>query len=176
MSDGVELMLPQCDFGVHTRKRQVLAVVFPRACGVKTLVVCLHHITPPVRVFPNPVPKGVLDGLLFLLRNGRFLVIEDAALLAVRVADGIIDAHVAEIQRIFQYLISICPVRAVGHIGVDVVVRDIVFPADVPFGGKFGEVDIHTALGVVGRLQQLEHELLDIASVNPGCAEPHLDL
>ena len=176
MGDGVELMIPKGDFGVHARKRQVLAVIFPRAHAVKPLIVCLHQIAPPIRVLPNPVPKGVLDGLLLLLRDGRFLAVEDAALLTLPIADGIIDAHIPQIQRVLQYLIGVCPVRAVGHVGVYVVVRDVVFAADIPFSGKLGEVNVQTALCIRGRVEQLKHELLDIPPVNPGRAEPHLDL
>ena len=94
---GVELMLPQSDFWVYAGERDMLPVVFTRTSAVEYLVVLLRQIAPPVRVFPYPVLKSILDGLLLLLGEGSLLTVEHAALFAVCVDLGVIYPHIAEV-------------------------------------------------------------------------------
>ena len=79
--------------------------------------------------------KGILDGLLLLLRKRRFLGIENAPLRAVCIINRVIDAHIAQIQRVLQNPIGVSALCAVGHIGVDIVFGWGGFAADVPFSG-----------------------------------------
>ena len=176
VGDGVSLMLPQRDLRIHARKDQVPAVIFPGTGGIEALVVELHQLPPPVRVLPYPVPERILYGLLLLLGEGGFLAVEDALFLAVRIPYGVVDPHVAQIQRILQNAVGVGAVGAVGHAGVDVVRGDAVLAGDVPLRRELRVVDIQDAAGIQRRLQQLEHELPDILLVDPRRAEAHLDL
>ena len=97
MSDGIELMLPKLDFGVDAAEGDVPPVVLAGPGGVVEVVVLADKGLPPVGVFPNPVPESVLDGLLLLLGQSGFIPVENTALLAVRVGDGVVDAHVTEV-------------------------------------------------------------------------------
>ena len=133
VGDGIELMLPQGDLRIHARKDQVSAVILPGTGGIEALIVELHQLPPPVGVAPYPVPECLLDGLLLLLGEGGFLTVEDTFFLAVRIPDGVVDAHVPQVQRIFKDFVGVGAVGAVGHAGVDVVVGDAVLAGDVPF-------------------------------------------
>ena len=111
------------------------AVILARADRIEAFVVLLHQRLPPIRVAPDPLLKGVLDGLLLLLRKRRFLGIENAPLRAVCIINRVIDAHIAQIQRVLQNPVRIGALCAVGHIGVDILFGWGGFAADVPFGG-----------------------------------------
>ena len=176
VGDGVELMLPQRDLRIHARKDQMPAVIFPGTGGIEALIVELYQLPPPVGVAPYPVPERLLDGLLLLLGEGGFLAVEDALFLAVRVPYGVVDAHVPQVQRIFKDFVGVGAVGAVGHAGVDVVVGDAVLAGDVPLRRELRVVDLQGSAGIHRRLQQLEHELLNVLLVDPRRAEAHLDL
>ena len=176
VGDGVELMLPQRDLRIHARKDQMPAVIFPGTGGIEALIVELHQLPPPVGVLPDPVTERLLDGLLLLLGEGGFLAVEDALFLAVRVPYGVVDARVPQVQRIFKDFVGVGAVGAVSHAGVDVVVGDAVLAGDVPLRRELRVVDLQGAAGIQRRLQQLEHELLNVLFVDPRCAEAHLDL
>ena len=175
VGDGIELMLPQGDLRIHARKDQVPAVILPGTGGIEALIVELHQLPPPVGVAPYPVPECLLDGLLFLLGEGGFLTVKDALFLSVRIPYGVVDAHIPQVQRIFKDFIGVGAVGAVGHAGVDVVVGDAVLAGDVPLRRELRVVDLQGAAGIQRRLQQLEHELLDVLLVDPRRAETHLD-
>ena len=176
VGDGIELMLPQGDLRIHARKDQVPAVILPGTSGIEALIVELHQLPPPVGVAPYPVPECLFNGLLLLLGEGGFLTVEDALFLAVRVPYGVVDAHIPQVQRIFKDFVGVGAVGAVGHAGVDVVVGDAVLAGDVPLRRELRVVDLQGAASVQRRLQQLEHELLNVLLVDPRRAEAHLDL
>ena len=50
------------------------------------------------------------------------------------------------------------------------------FAADVPFGGKLGEVDLYAPPEIERRLQQFLHKLLNVLWTDPCSAQPHFDL
>ena len=176
VGDGIELMLPQGDLRIHARKDQVPAIILPGTGGIEALVVELHQLPPPVGVAPDPVTERLFNGLLLLLGEGGFLAVEYALFLSVRVPYGVVDAHVPQVQRIFKDFVGVGAVGAVGHAGVDVVVGDAVLAGDVPLRRELRVVDLQGAAGVQRRLQQLEHELLNVLLVDPRRAEAHLDL
>ena len=132
---GVSLMLPQGDLRVHAHKGDVLSIVFTGTDGVKLLVVLADQRLPPYCVLPNPLPKSILDGLLLLLRQRGFLLVEHTALLAVCILHGIIDAHIPQIQGIFQNSIGAGPLGAVGDIGSDIAGGNRTLARDIPFCG-----------------------------------------
>ena len=129
-----------------------------------------------LRVLPNPVPKGVLDSLLFLLGQGGLFLVQHPALLAVQVLHGIIDADVPEVQRVLQNPVGIGTGGAVGHIGVDITKADLSFARDVPLGGELRIAHLDPPAQIVRRIQQLFHELLDVLLVNPSGTQAHVNL
>ena len=66
VGNGPQLVFPQSDLWVHAAKGDVAAVVLTGTGGVHFLIVLAHQGLAAFRVPPNPVLKGVPDGLLFL--------------------------------------------------------------------------------------------------------------
>ena len=97
MGDGVELMLPQGDFRVDAAEHDMPPIILTGPDGVEQFIVLLLQGLTPLGVFPSPVPKSVLDGLLLLCSQGGGIVVQNAAFLAVRVLDGVIDSYIAEV-------------------------------------------------------------------------------
>ena len=176
VSNSIELMLTEPDFRVHAGEDDVLPVILAGAGGIEKVVVLSYQRLAAVRVFPHPLLKSVLDGLLFLLGEGGLLAVEDALFLAVSVHLGVIDADVAEIERFLQNLVGVGPLGAVGHAGVDVAIAHGAFAGDVPFCGVLGEIHPNIPPQIIGRVKGLLHELLDIPLVDPGRAQTHINL
>ena len=176
MSDGVKLMLPQSDFRVDAAERDVPSVVLAGTGGIELLVIPLDKLMPPLRVLPHPIPKGILDGLLLLLGERRFLLVEDTALLAVQLLDRVVDTHVAEIQRVLQNAVGVGAVRAVGRVRHHVPRGGLGFSADAPFRGVGGEVHTNMTSEVIRGLKGFVHELLNVFLIHPRRAQAHVDL
>ena len=111
----------------------MLSVIFAGAHAVEQLIVFGNERSTPVRILPDPVPEGILNGLLLLLRQCGCLLIQHTLFLALGILDGIVDADITEIQRIFQNSQTAGPIRTVGQIVWNVVVREDIFPIDPPF-------------------------------------------
>ena len=90
-------MFPEGDFRVDAAEGDVLAVVLTGPGGVIQLIVLVYQRLAASGVLPYPILKGVLDGLLLLLGQRRFRLVEDAALLSVLIHHGIVDAHIPEV-------------------------------------------------------------------------------
>ena len=88
MRDGVSLVFAQRDLRVHARKDDMPSIVLAWPNRIEQLVVLRHQRLTAVGVFPNPFPKGVLDGLLLLLGKGGRLLIEHPLFPTVCVLDG----------------------------------------------------------------------------------------
>ena len=97
MGNGAFLMFPQRDRRVHTTESDMGPVVFAGTGGVHFLVVFIYQSLPPFRVFPNPVPKSIPDGLLFLGGQSGFLCVQHSALLAVCVLHRVIDTDIPQV-------------------------------------------------------------------------------
>ena len=175
MGYSIELMLTELDFRVHAAEYDVGTVVLTGAGGIEQFIIPGDKRLPPVRVFPNPFLERILDCLLFLLCEGRFLGVQHTAFLAVRVCYGVINAHVTQIQRVFQYLIGVGPVCPIGHIGVDITVGGLRFAGDVPLCRERRVVHLDAPAKIIRRLKGLHHKLLDIGLVNPGRTQADLD-
>ena len=160
-------------------------VILPGPGAVKALVVFPHQILPAFRVFPDPFPESVLDGLLLLLGQGGFLLVQNADFFPVRVVAFIVDAHIPQVQGGFQNIVSTGPFRAVGSIRCHVDVGDASFVGDIPFRCERGKVHRHsrTVAGIdiiapsvaPGRVEGFIHELLNVFLVNPGSAKANVD-
>ena len=173
--NSIQLMLTELYLRIHTGECNMLAVVLTRTGGIEKLVILLNQIVPPHRVFPYPFLKSILDGLLLLLGKRGFFGVEHALLFTIRIRDRVVNAHVAQIQRVLQNLVGIGAFRAVGHIGVDVAAAYNTLTGDIPFRAEIRVVDVNTPAHIESRLQQLEHKLPDIRFIDPRCAEAHFN-
>ena len=176
MGNRAELMFPEFDIRVHPHEMNMGSVVFPGAGGIEQLVVFLHQLFPAPGVPPYPVPEGILDGLLLLLGQCGFLLVQYPALFTVRVLHGVIDPNVLQVQGFLQDLISIRAVCAVGHIAGHIVVAGIGFARDPPFRRIWGKHHLDTAAEIIRCFKSLIHELPDDVRVQPGCAETDINL
>ena len=129
----IPLMLPEHNLRIHAGECNVLPVIFTGTDAVEQLIVFGDECIPPVRILPDPVPESILNGLLFLLRQCRCFLIQHTLFLTLGILDGIVDADITEIQRIFQNSQTAGPIRTVGQIVWNVVVREDIFPVDPPF-------------------------------------------
>ena len=98
MGDGSQLMGLEADFRIHAHELEMASVVLPGAHGVETLVVQGNQLLTPAGIFPDPVGKGIFDGLLFLLGKCGFLFVQNTLILAVRIFNGIEDLDCFQIQ------------------------------------------------------------------------------
>ena len=93
MGNSVDLVRSQRDFGVHTRKADMLTVILTGTNGVIGFIVeFAKHLT-AVNIPPYPLHKLLLDKLLSVLGNRRFLLVEHRFLFAV-FNDRIEDAYI----------------------------------------------------------------------------------
>ena len=169
--DCVFLMLAEGDFGIHSPERDMLAAVFARSCGVKQLVVFADKCATAVGGLPYPLGKRVLYRLLFLSRESRFFGVEHSPLFSVGICDCIVDANIAQIQRIFQYLVCVRSVSTICVVSVDVSGIHVL-AGYVPFRGELGVFKSDFSSQIERRVEKLKHELPHISLVDPSCAEP----
>lgn len=175
MRNGAPLMLSKCYFGVDARENNVPSIVFTRTACVESFIVFFDQCLPPPGIPPYPVLKRILDGLLFLLRQCCFLTVQHTGFTPVGISHGIINAHIAQVQRVFQNPIGVGALCSIGYIGIDVITAAMGLPGDVPLCGKGRKVDLNDAPQIEGDFQRFFHELLDIVLVDPHRAEAHLD-
>ena len=175
VGDGVPLMLPEGDFGAHTTEGDMASVILTGTGGVEQFIVEGNKGLSAFRVFPEPVRKGILDGLLLLLGKGGFLLVQHTPFLTIGILHGVVDTHITQIQRIFQNVISVHPGSTVGGVCVHIPVANIVLAGDVPLCGKGREIDLDGSAHIVRRIQQILHELLDVLLVNPCCAKADIN-
>ena len=176
MGDGVFLMLSEGDFRVHTGENDVAAVILAGTSAVHFLVVLPYQRFAPLRVFPNPVLERIPDKLLLLRGKGGFLGVEDTALPSVCVLNGIVDANIAEIQRILQQPVGAGAVCAVGGERRHIVVAHHALAGNLPFCGVRDIADLDLSAQIARRFKGFIHELLDVLLIKPCHTQPHLNL
>ena len=175
-SNGVALVLAKLNFRVHSGKCQVAAIIFSRFGAIEKLVVLGHQRLTAVSVFPQPVLEGVLNDLLFLLRECGFLAVEHTLFVTVFVLDPVENAYIAEIERIFEYLVGVHALCTVGAVGVHVACAHSAFTFDAPLAGHRRIVHLDVLRHPKGRLERLIYELTDVPRLYPRRAEAHVDL
>ena len=176
VGNGVLLVFPQLDLRVHAAKDDVAAVILPGTGTVKLLVVLGHQPFPAAGIFPEPVLEGVFHGLLLLLCQGGGLLVKDAALLAVGILHGVVDADVLEVQCLLQDAVGVGTVCAVGHVGGHVVLAGHGLTGNPPLGGDGGILHLDGTAHIVGRVEGLYRELLNVLRLNPGGTQPGFNL
>ena len=113
MRDGVTLVFPQGDFGVHAGKSDVRSVIFARFCRIKEIIVFFNQTLTACGILPNPLLKRIFNCLLLLLSKRCFFLVQYARFPAGSVLNRIINAHIAEVQGIFQNPICVGAICAV---------------------------------------------------------------
>ena len=176
MGNGVSLMLPEGDFRVHARKDDVTAVIFPWAGAVHFLIVLPNQCLTALGFCPNPVPERIPDQLLLLSRQRGFLGVQHPLFVSVRILNGVVHLHIPEVQGILQNFIGADTICAVGIPRSNIVVGNPFFVADAPCGGIGRILHIHGIAQIAGGIEGFKHELLDVGLVDPGCAQPNLNL
>ena len=167
----VALVLTQLNLRVHAGEGKVRAVVLARAGGVEKLVVFGGQRLTAFGVLPKPVLEGVLYDLLLLLGECGLFGIEHAALGAVSVLDPVIYAHVTQIQGVFEYLVGVHALGAVGVVGVDVISAHGAFSVNAPLAGEGRIVYLNILRRPKCGLERLVYELPDVLRLYPRCAE-----
>ena len=107
MRHGVPLVFPKLNFGVHSRKNDVAAVVLTGANGVEFLVVDTAKLLSAGWVRPNPILEALLDQFLFCLCDRRFLFVQDGFLFAIGVFHIVVDTDIFQIQGFLDNAVSI---------------------------------------------------------------------
>ena len=176
MGNRIALMLSQIDLRVHAHEMNVGTVILAGPGAVKKLIVLFHQQSAPLRVFPDPSSKSVLDGLLFLLGESGFVLVQHTFFFPI-LLDGIINAAITQIQGVFQNLVSIGPAGTVGFGGHNVTKASSRFIADSPFGSVRGVAngDGIVVADTIGRLKSFHHELLHNRGGKPCGTQPHIN-
>ena len=175
MGDGTQLMGPEADLRIHAHELQMASVVLSGADGVEALVVQGNQLIPAAGRLPNPVGKGIFDGLLFLLSQGGFLFVQDPLFLSIRTFNRIKDLDSFQIQCFLQNLIGVGPVSAVGDIGSHIVGAGLSLAGDLPLAGVLGVVELDVPALPVVRLEGFIHEILNVMGRNPCGTQSHID-
>ena len=175
MSDGVTLVFPERNFRVHTDKVDVGTIVFARSVAVEQFVVLLHQCNAPLGVLPDPVGESIFDYLLFLLRQHGVRFVQDALRSAFFIFNGIIDAHIFQVERIFQNLVGIGAGCAIGFGGGNVASAHRRLALNAPFCGIGRISHFNCMTQIVGNLESFCHKLLDDLRRKPCCTQPHIN-
>ena len=96
----IPLMLPQGNLRVHPAEADMLPIIFSGPCAVEQFIVLCDQRFPPHWVMPNPFLKSILDGLLLLLGQRGFLLIQHPPFCTIRIQHGVINAHISQVQGI----------------------------------------------------------------------------
>ena len=78
------------------------SIVFSGPNTVKTFIVTLYQCFAPLRIFENPVFKGLFNGILLLLCEYGLVSVDYSAFIPIFIYSGIINFGLSLIQCIFQ--------------------------------------------------------------------------
>ena len=132
MGDRIFLMFPKLNFGIHTTESNMASIILTGADTVKLVVIQPYQLFPSCGITPYPILKALLDQLLLRLSDSGFLFIEDSFLFALIIFHIVKDTHIFHIERIFDNLVGVYPLCAVGVVGFQVSTV-IGFSFHIPF-------------------------------------------
>ena len=92
--DGVDLVLPQGNLRVHTRKADMAPVILAGTDGVERLVVNAAQALTAVKIFPYPFDEFRLYQFLPVLGDGRFLFVENRLFVPILIVHIVKDADI----------------------------------------------------------------------------------
>ena len=133
--NGIYLMFPQGNFGVHANELDVASVILTGTNGIELFVVERGQAFPSCRIFPYPVSKSILDELLLLLCKHGLLLVQYSLIIAVFILHSIKNTNIFEIQRFLNDLVTIDSLGTVGHVCGDIAVV-AVLARDIPLCGQ----------------------------------------
>ena len=151
------------------------AIILTGTVRIEQDIVGFADSLAPVRVFPDPLGKGILDQLLLALGDGGFLLVEDSGFPAIGIVHIIKNADIFQVQGVLNNLIGVNAFGAVGADGLDIAaIRAFTFNA--PLTGDTGIVDLYAPLRAAGCPQRFKDKPADIFGVQPCSAQPDGDL
>ena len=151
------------------------AIILAGAVGIEQDIIGLTDSLAPVRVFPDPFGKGILDQLLLALGDGGFLLVEDSGFPAIGIVHIIKNADIFQVQSVLDDFIGVDALGAVGTDGLDIAAI-LALALNTPLAGDAGIVDLHAPLCAAGCPQRFEDKPADIFGVQPCSAQPDGDL
>ena len=151
------------------------AIILAGAVAVEQNIIGLTDGLAPVRVFPDPLSKGILDQLLLALGDGCLFLIQNGNSAAFLIVVVIKNADILQIQGNFDDFIGVDALCAVGTDGLHIAAI-LALAFDAPFTGDFRIVDLHAPLRAAGCPQRFEDKPADIFGVQPCSAQPDGDL
>ena len=175
VGDGVHLMLPQGDLRIHAGKVDVAAIIFTGPVAVEQNIVRLADLLPPLRVFPDPLGKRLLQQLLLALCDGGLLLIEHCHAPPISIILIVKNTNVFQVQAALNDLIGTGPQRAIGVESLDIALI-LALALDAPLAGDLGVMHLDIPPCTAGRVQRLKDELPDILRIQPCGTQPHGDL
>ena len=175
VGDGVHLMLPQGDLRIHAAEIDVAAIIFTGSVAVEQNVVRLADLLPPLRVFPDPLGKRLLQQLLLALCDGGLLFVEHCHAPPISIILIVENADVFQVQTALDDLIGTGPQRAIGVESLDIALI-LALALDAPLAGDLGVMHLDIPPCTAGRVQRLKDELPDILRIQPCGTQPHGDL
>ena len=152
MGDGVHLVPPQGDFRVDTYKVQVTAIVLTGPNRVEGFIVELAQPLPALRVFPDPIGKGLFDQLLLRLSDGGFFFVEHRYLVSIGILHIVEDPHILQVEGFLDDLVAVDAVGAVCVVGLDAGAV-VAFSLDVPAAGHLEVMHLDVEAGIVGGVE-----------------------
>ena len=132
MGDRIFLMFPKLNFGIHTTENDMASVILTGTDTVELVVIQPYQLFPSCGITPYPILKALLDKLLLRLGDSGFLFIEYSFLFALIIFHIVKDTHIFHIERIFDNLVGVYPLCAVGVVGFQVSTV-IGFSLHIPF-------------------------------------------
>ena len=148
--NGIYLMFPQGNLGVHANELDVASVILTGTHGIELFVVERGQAFSSRGVFPYPVTESILNELLLLLCKHGLLLVQYALLIAVFILHGIEDTNIFEIQRFLDDLIAVDALCAVGYVGGNIAVIAVLV-GDIPFCGQWGILHLDLAACIIRR-------------------------
>ena len=152
VGNGVHLVPPQGDFGVDAHKVQMTAIVLTGPNRVEGFIIELAKPLPALRVFPDPIGKGLFNQLLLGLSNGGFLFIEYRRLAAIGILHIVEDPHILQVEGFLDDLVAVDTVGAVGVVGLDAGTV-VAFALNVPVAGHLEVMHLDVEAGIVGGVE-----------------------
>ena len=120
--NGIYLMFPQGNLGVHANELDVASVILTGTHGIELFVVHRSQAFSSCGGFPYPVAKSIFNELLLLLCKHGFFLVQHTLIVAVFILHGIEDTHIFQVQRFLNDLVTIDSLGTVGHVCGDIAV------------------------------------------------------
>ena len=146
---GVALVGFQLVLRVHPGEGDVVAVVFAGPLGVKNSVISGAQVSAALRVFENPVPERLVNGLRFLLGNGSVLGIENTLSFGAL----IINPRIPLIQKVLKNDIGASALGAIGGMDAGIVPLVHALALHIPFACDFVVENIYLFMQIFRHLK-----------------------